>query len=141
MQIRPANAERIVDVLIGACSVCVERDGEALNPNSCHLVPPFARLTFTAQRLRPTRGTGGQAYQTVAEAGSSVGLGGGLQICQQGFILLVRTDPKPNDHVLLFAKSNSAVAAANANREHRLSVVNLLEMEARMVRAVGEELI
>src|SRR6267142_4127144 len=37
VQICPANAERIADVLIWTRSVSVERDGEALNANSCHL--------------------------------------------------------------------------------------------------------
>src|SRR5512143_3646530 len=46
MQFRSANAERIVDVLIRTCSVSVERDGEALNANSCHRLPPFRRLMF-----------------------------------------------------------------------------------------------
>ena len=53
----------------------------------------------------------------------------------------MRTDPKPNDDVFLLAQRNSAVAAANASREHRLFLVNLLEVEARMVRVVDEELI
>lgn len=42
MKIRPANPERIVDVLIRPCPVSVERDGEARNANSCHLAPPLS---------------------------------------------------------------------------------------------------
>jgi hypothetical protein len=45
VQFRPANAERIVDVLIRACTVSIERDGEAMNANACHRLPPFRRLT------------------------------------------------------------------------------------------------
>lgn len=36
-QIRPVRAERIADVLVRARSVSVEREGNALNPDTCHL--------------------------------------------------------------------------------------------------------
>ena len=81
------------------------------------------------------------AARVLVRLSAELELDGGLQMCQQGFVLLVRTDPEPNNHVLVFAKSDSAVAAANPSREHRLLIVNLLEVEARMVRVVGEELI
>ncbi|WP_223834748.1 hypothetical protein [Pseudomonas sp. JM0905a] len=44
VQLRPADTERIVDALLRACSVSVERDGEALNANPCHRLPPSGRL-------------------------------------------------------------------------------------------------
>jgi hypothetical protein len=37
VQIGPANAERVVEILVRACSVSIERDGETVNANSCHL--------------------------------------------------------------------------------------------------------
>lgn len=52
MQVRPAHAERITEVLIRTCSVAVERDGEALNANSCHRLLPFRRLTPQPDEIR-----------------------------------------------------------------------------------------
>jgi hypothetical protein len=57
VQIRPANAEWIVDVLMWACSISVERDGEARNANSCHVMTPFGRLTPCASAARPGEAT------------------------------------------------------------------------------------
>jgi hypothetical protein len=58
VQFRPANTERIVDVLIRTGSVSIERDGEALNANPCHRLPPFRRLAGN-QRMPAF----GHAYQ------------------------------------------------------------------------------
>ncbi len=44
MQVLAADTERVVDVLMWTCPVSVERDGEALNTNSRHRVPPCERL-------------------------------------------------------------------------------------------------
>src|SRR5690349_12215947 len=76
MQIRAADTERIADVLTGACAVPVERDREARDANSCHLVPlilsmkvpqTFRRRTSmpqsSARRTNATAACGGRRRQ------------------------------------------------------------------------------
>ena len=41
VQIRPANAQRVVDVLVWPRAVAIERDGEAFNADACRVVSLF----------------------------------------------------------------------------------------------------
>jgi hypothetical protein len=51
VQICPAHAERIPDVLIRTSSVSVKRDGETLNSDACHI---HAFLSIDALYVQPT---------------------------------------------------------------------------------------
>jgi len=53
----------------------------------------------------------------------------------------VRADPEPHDDVRFFAETHGTIASPDASREDRLPLVNLLEVEAWMMRVFGEELI
>ena len=53
----------------------------------------------------------------------------------------MRANPEPNDEILVLTETNSPIAAANSSREHRLLLVNTLEVKAGMMWVLDEELI
>jgi len=62
-----------------------------------------------------------------------------LEICQQRLVLLVRTDPKPNNYIIGLEKPNHAIASTYSSGKDRLRFVNSLKEETAMVRIHHED--
>jgi uncharacterized protein (DUF2252 family) len=65
-------------------------------------------------------------------------LGGSSPTGKKRFVLLVRTNPEPDDHVVAIKEANGPVAATDSSREDRIYGVYLFEVKTRMMRALRE---